>query len=103
MKLDFSQKILEKCLNTKFWKIRPVVAEFFHADGRTDIMKQIVALRRNAKSDYQLLASKVWLYNLRFPQDYDILNSSKHKFLCNVFIDTVIPRLTSDPANEFFG
>ena len=25
------------------------------------------------------------------------------KLLCNSIRDTVIPRLTSDPANEFFG
>jgi hypothetical protein len=57
-----------------------VGTEFFHADGRTDITKQIVASRISTKSDCQLLASKAWSYNLGFPQDYDILNSSKHKF-----------------------
>jgi hypothetical protein len=61
-------------------KILPLGAEFFRADGRTDITKQIVAFRRNAKSDCQLLANKAWFYNLGFPQDYDILNSSEHKY-----------------------
>jgi len=51
MKLEFSRQIFEKPSNTKFWKIRPVGAEFFHADGRTDITKKIVTLRRNAESD----------------------------------------------------
>jgi len=61
-------------------EILPVGAEFFHADERADITKQIVAFRIFAKNDYQLLASKAWFYNLGFPQDYDILNTSKHKF-----------------------
>ena len=38
MKLEFSLHIFEKYSNTKFdfKKIRPVAAELFHADGRTD-------------------------------------------------------------------
>jgi hypothetical protein len=36
MQLVFSGNILEKSSNTNFMKIRPVVAELFHADGRTD-------------------------------------------------------------------
>ena len=61
-------------------KILPVGAEFFHADGPTDITKQIATFHISVKSDYQLLASKACFYNLGFLQDYDILNSSKHKF-----------------------
>ena len=39
MKLEFSWQIFEKKKNTQnsnFMKIRPVGAEFFHADRRTD-------------------------------------------------------------------
>jgi len=36
MKLEFSRLIFEKCSNQIFfWKIRPVGAEMFHADGGT--------------------------------------------------------------------
>jgi len=48
MKLEFSQHILEKKKNTKipnFAKFRPVGAELFHADRRTDTTKLIVAFR----------------------------------------------------------
>ena len=44
MKLEFSRQIFEK--NTEisnFMKIRPVEAELFHADGRTDMTKPMVA------------------------------------------------------------
>jgi hypothetical protein len=36
MKIAFSVQILEKYLNITFMKIRPVEAELFHEDGRTD-------------------------------------------------------------------
>jgi hypothetical protein len=36
MKLEFSRQIFEKYSNMKFQKTRPVGAESFHADGRTD-------------------------------------------------------------------
>jgi hypothetical protein len=35
MKLEFSRQIFEKYVSN-FMKIRPVGAEMFHADGRTD-------------------------------------------------------------------
>ena len=36
MKLGFSRQIFEKCLISDFINIRPVGAELFHADKRTD-------------------------------------------------------------------
>ena len=36
MKQEFSRQIFEKYSNIKFLKIRPVEAEVFHADRRTD-------------------------------------------------------------------
>ena len=36
MKLEFSLQIFTKYLNIKLHKIRPIGAELFHADGRTD-------------------------------------------------------------------
>ena len=46
MKLEFSGKILEKYQNSKFHAIRPVGADLFHAekrtDGQTDMKKLIV-------------------------------------------------------------
>ena len=36
MKLEIYRQILEKHSNTKFITIRPLGAELFHADGRTD-------------------------------------------------------------------
>ena len=42
MKLQFSRQIFEKYSNIKFMTIRPVRAELFHEDGRTDMTKLIV-------------------------------------------------------------
>ena len=39
MKLEFSGRILENTPMSYFMKIRPVGAELFHADGRTDMTK----------------------------------------------------------------
>jgi hypothetical protein len=50
MKLCLSLQIWEKYSIWKFIKIRPVGAELFHADGRTDITKQTVAFRNFAKA-----------------------------------------------------
>jgi len=36
MKLEFSRQSFEKQSHIKFQKIRPVTAEFVHADGQTD-------------------------------------------------------------------
>jgi hypothetical protein len=39
MKIEFSGRILENTPISNFMKIRPVGAELFHADGRTDMTK----------------------------------------------------------------
>ena len=36
MKLEFSSDIFEKSTNTKFFKIRPLGAQLYHAKGWTD-------------------------------------------------------------------
>jgi hypothetical protein len=43
MNLDFCRQILEKFQISNFMKIRPVGAELFQADRRTDVTKLIVA------------------------------------------------------------
>jgi len=55
MKPEFSQQILEKNPQmSNFMKIRPVGAELFRADGRTDTTKLIVAFHNfvNAPKSY---------------------------------------------------
>jgi hypothetical protein len=45
MKLELSGQIFKKITHvSNFTKIRPVGDEFFHADGRTDMKKIIVAI-----------------------------------------------------------
>jgi len=36
MKLEFSSYILEKCTKNEFFEIRPLGAQLYYADGRTD-------------------------------------------------------------------
>jgi len=36
MKLEFSRQIFEKYPISDYWKIRPVQAELFHADGQRE-------------------------------------------------------------------
>ena len=36
MKIVFSRQLFKKVLDTKFYQIRPMRAELFHADGRAD-------------------------------------------------------------------
>jgi hypothetical protein len=36
MKLEFSRQIFEKYSNKNFMNIRPLWAELYHVDGRTD-------------------------------------------------------------------
>ena len=55
-KLEFSRQIFEKVLDyiAKFHKLRPVGAELFHVDGKTDghtdMTKLTVTLRNSAYS-----------------------------------------------------
>jgi len=56
MKLGFSRRIVEKY--SKFMKIRLMGVELFHADGRSDITKLIVAFRDFAKSPKNELSTK---------------------------------------------
>jgi hypothetical protein len=50
MKLDFIDSFSKNIQISNFMKICPVAAELFNADGRTDMMKLIVAFRNFAKS-----------------------------------------------------
>jgi hypothetical protein len=77
MKLWFSGHIFEKARLSNFIKIRPVVAELFHADGRADrkrgiqtetdrqtnMTKLIVGFRNfaNVPKDNLLLKNKIFL------------------------------------------
>jgi hypothetical protein len=47
-------------------KIRPVGAELFHADGRTDMTKLIVAFRNFANSPKNVIISDFYLLNIVF-------------------------------------
>ena len=42
MILEFSGQVFEKYSNIKYYENRPVGAELFHADRRTDMTKLIV-------------------------------------------------------------
>jgi len=56
MKLDFSPQIFRKILISNFIKIRPLEAELFYADRRTDMVNLIVPIRNfvNAPKNPQL-------------------------------------------------
>jgi len=45
MKLELCRQIFEKYSVSDFIEIRPVEAELFHADGRTEMTKLVVAFR----------------------------------------------------------
>jgi hypothetical protein len=45
MELEFSQQIIEKCLNSKFNQNPYSGSRVVHAEGRTDRMKLTVAFR----------------------------------------------------------
>ena len=45
IKFEFSRLIFEKCSNIKIHENTPNEAEFFHAEGRTDMTKLIVDFR----------------------------------------------------------
>jgi len=48
MNLELSRQILEKYSNIKFQETLPMVAELFHADGRTDrVMTKPIFASRN--------------------------------------------------------
>jgi len=50
MKLEISHQFSKNTLKSNFMKIRPVGAELFHADGRTDMTKLIVVFRNFANA-----------------------------------------------------
>ena len=50
MQLEISRQILEKTQISSFFKIRPVGAELFHADGQTNTTKLIVTFRNFANA-----------------------------------------------------
>ena len=68
-KLDFCRQILENPQISYLVKIRPVGAELFHADRRTDMTKLIVAFRyfANVPNYYPKHCSRCAMYFL-----YDI-------------------------------
>ena len=49
-KNNFLKRFWKSTQMSNFMKIRPVEAEFFHADGQTDMTKLIVAFRNSAKA-----------------------------------------------------
>jgi hypothetical protein len=84
MKLAFSQRIFNKSSNINFMKIRPVGAELFPGNGRTDMTKLTAAFRKFAKAPknfqhqrlnvvrakaHYIVASKV-MASRRFAGDY---------------------------------
>jgi len=50
MKLDSPRHISKNTQVSNFMKIRPVGAELFHTDGRTDMTKLIVVFRNFANA-----------------------------------------------------
>jgi uncharacterized RDD family membrane protein YckC len=47
-------------------KIRPVGAELFHADGRTDVTKQVIAFRNFAKALKNVIIFDFYLLEIVF-------------------------------------
>jgi hypothetical protein len=71
MKLEFPRRIFSKNIGiSSFMKFRPVGAELFHADGRTDMTKLIVASRNFANAPKNIIhlimntANKMQRYRL---------------------------------------
>jgi len=62
MELEFSRPIFEKSSNTKFHKLRPVEAELFYADERTDMTKLIVVFHNFATALIKLYNLHVFMY-----------------------------------------
>ena len=58
MKLAFSKQFLKNSGISNFMKIRPVGAEFFHADGRTDRQDK-------AHSSFSQLCESAWKIDLK--------------------------------------
>jgi hypothetical protein len=56
VKLEFSQQILGKRSIPNFTKIRPVGADLFYADGRTDMTKLIVVFRNFANAPKNVIS-----------------------------------------------
>ena len=56
MQLEFSQLIFEKAQISSFINTSSVVAELFHADGRTDMTNIIVAFRNIANAPINLFS-----------------------------------------------
>ena len=50
MKLEIFRQLFKNTQVSNFMKIRPVGAELFHADGRTDMMKLTVTIRNFANA-----------------------------------------------------
>ena len=64
MKLEISHQFSKNTLKSNFMKIRPVGAELFHADGRTDMTKLIVVFRNFANAPKTTVwAGKLSRYN----------------------------------------
>jgi hypothetical protein len=63
MKLEILRQIFEKCSKSEFMKIRPLWAELFHADGRTEMTKLIVVFRNFANSPTN---NKVIMYMYKY-------------------------------------
>jgi hypothetical protein len=76
MRLGFSQQIFEK--NTRisyFMKILPVGAKLFHADGRTDMTKVIVAFRNSVNAPEKCQRRHAVYTNLK-----------KNAWICSKFV-----------------
>jgi len=62
MKLEFSRQFFEKYSIPNFIKIRPVGAELFHADRRTEMTKLIVSFRNFANALKYPLPTSHYIY-----------------------------------------
>jgi hypothetical protein len=66
MKLEFSRQFSKNAQVSSFIKIRPVGAEVFHAEGRTDMKKLIVAFRNFGNTPNQNHDERSWTAFLQF-------------------------------------
>ena len=91
-KLNFLDRFLKSNQIPNLTEIRPVGAEFFHADGRTDMTKLMVAFRNsaNAPKTVSLLASDVCLDVMNNPLPSDVKKYTRISSIRNFLINKLL-------------
>ena len=88
MKFEFSPHIFENSQISNFTKIRPVEAEFFHADGRTDVTKFFAAFCNFANAPVNIW----WSHRSHIPHILIALNGCQTRLPYHLnFVQTLKP------------